>query len=134
MKRVVLLILAGLFLLSLAALSEEKPARALETGDSVFLGRYEQDNNSENGSEPIEWMLLNVADGQALLLSRYALDCRAYNDEAANSSWAECSLRRWLNDSFLQAAFTEEERLVILEKRRDHAESEMEAACGRGHG
>lgn len=115
MKRVVLLILAGLFLLSLAALSEEKPARALETGDSVFLGRYEQDNNSENGSEPIEWMLLNVADGQALLLSRYALDCRAYNDEAANSSWAECSLRRWLNDSFLQAAFTEEERLVILE-------------------
>lgn len=115
MKRVMLLILAGLLMLSAAALGEGDSARALEAGDRLFLGHYEQDNCPENGSEPIEWVVLDVRDGAALLLSRYALDCHAYNDEEADVTWAECSLRRWLNESFLQAAFTDEEWLAILE-------------------
>lgn len=115
MKRVMLLILAGLLMLSAAALGEGESARALEASDRLFLGHYEQDNCPENGSEPIEWVVLDVRDGAALLLSRYALDCHAYNDEEADVTWAECSLRHWLNESFLQAAFTDEERLAILE-------------------
>lgn len=115
MRRVMLLILAGLLMLSAAALGEEASVRTVEAGDRLFLGHYEQDNHLENGSEPIEWMVLDVTDGAALLLSRYALDCRAYNDEEADVTWEECSLRRWLNESFLQAAFTGEEQLAILE-------------------
>lgn len=110
-----LLILAGLLMLSAAALGEGASVRTVEAGDRLFLGHYEQDNHLENGSEPIEWMVLDVTDGAALLLSRYALDCRAYNDEEADVTWEECSLRRWLNESFLQAAFTDEEQLAILE-------------------
>ncbi len=115
MRRVMLLILSGLLMLSAAALGEGTSARALEAGDRLFLGHYEQDNHLENGSEPIEWVVLDVTDGAALLLSCYALDCRAYNDEEADVTWMECSLRRWLNESFLQAAFTDEEQLAILE-------------------
>lgn len=115
MRRVMLLILAGLLMLSAAALGEGASVRTVEAGDRLFLGHYEQDNHLENGSEPIEWVVLDVTDGAALLLSRYALDCRAYNDEEADVTWEECSLRRWLNESFLQAAFTDEEQLAILE-------------------
>lgn len=110
-----LLILAGLLMLSAAALGEGASARTVEAGDRLFFGHYEQDNHLENGSEPIEWVVLDVTDGTALLLSCYALDCRAYNDEGTDVTWVKCSLRRWLNESFLQTAFTDEEQLAILE-------------------
>ena len=44
-------------------------AETIAAGDTVVFGRYEQDNNMENGPEPIEWIVLNVDDGKALLLT-----------------------------------------------------------------
>ena len=48
-------------------------------GDRVWLGSYEQDNNFFNGTEPIEWTVIQVQDGTALLLSRYVLDEKKYD-------------------------------------------------------
>lgn len=48
----------------------------LTTGQLVRFGSYEQDNDTSNGKEPIEWIVLSVDEeqGRALLLSRYVLD------------------------------------------------------------
>ena len=48
-------------------------------GNIVAFGRYEQDNDLTNGPEPIEWIVLDVVDGEktkALLLSKYGLDAK----------------------------------------------------------
>ena len=85
-----------------------------QAGSIVTLGRYEQDHNAGNGPEPIEWIILDMQEGRALLLSRYALDTMPYNTESADVTWETCSLRAWLNDEFLNNTFTDEERAAIL--------------------
>ncbi len=82
-------------------------------GAVVRFGLYEQDNNAANGPEEIEWQVLAVQDSYALLVSRYALDCRAYNSISADVTWATCSLRRWLNNDFLNAAFSSQQQRRI---------------------
>lgn len=81
----------------------------------VTFGSYEQDNDRENGAEPIEWMVLKEEDGKMLLLSKYGLDMKPYHDdeEARNVRWDTCSLRGWLNNDFYNTAFGEEEKKYI---------------------
>lgn len=84
-----------------------------EVGDAVLFGSYEQDNDTSNGKEKIEWLVLDKQDGKLLVISRYALDCQPYNAAKTSVTWETCSLREWLNGSFLNAAFSEEERAMI---------------------
>ena len=84
-------------------------------GDLLLWGAYEQDNDLSNGPESIEWQVLAVEEGRALLISRYALDSLQYNEEWKTVVWADSSLRAWLNEDFLQAAFTEAQQEAILE-------------------
>ena len=86
----------------------------IEAGSVINFGRYEQYGGEADGAESIKWIVLCVQDGKALLLSLYGLDTLPYNDENAASTWESCSLRKWLNTTFLQQAFTEEERSIIL--------------------
>ena len=85
----------------------------VEVGSIVILGNYEQDNDLSNGKEPIEWRVLDIQNGRALLLSRYALDCKTFNYTNANITWEECTLRIWLNDTFLKTAFSSNEQALI---------------------
>ena len=82
----------------------------VQVGDIIEFGSYEQDNDLSNGPEPIEWRVLEVSDGSALIVSQYALDARAYNKERVRITWAECTLRGWLNGEFYATAFNEEEK------------------------
>ena len=84
-----------------------------KVGDFVFFGKYEQDNNEENGKEKIEWLVLEVKGGRALLISKDALDCEPYNIVDQDVTWGTCTLRNWLNDSFVNAAFSADERAMI---------------------
>ncbi len=82
-------------------------------GDYVLFGSYEQDNDTENGKEDIEWLVLGREDDRILVISKYVLDCQPYNTTNTGVTWETCSLRKWLNDSFLRTVFTEEERSMI---------------------
>ncbi len=82
-------------------------------GSIITFGRYEQDNNRGNGAEPIEWLVLDERGGKLLVVSRLGLDTRPYHETGDSVTWEECSLRAWLNDGFLNAAFSEEEQAQI---------------------
>ena len=97
------------------------PAPFRTVGNIVTFGRYEQDDDEGNGSEPVEWIVLDVKDGKALLLSRYGLDCKPYNDFRENVTWETCSLRRWLNATFMKEAFNKAERSAILNTEVDNS-------------
>ncbi len=87
--------------------------KTAKIGDYVFFGHYEQDNNTTNGKDDIEWLVLDVKDGKAFLISRYALDCQQYNASLTDVTWDSCTLRTWLNGTFLNEAFSETEKAVI---------------------
>ncbi len=78
----------------------ESAQMPLSVGASVFLGHYEQDANTLNGDEPIEWIVLQTDGEQAMLLSRYAMDCQPYHLAKENVTWATTTLRKWLNGEF----------------------------------
>lgn len=82
-------------------------------GDTVFFGAYEQDNNTSNGKEDIAWLVLEVKDGKALVVSKYALDCKQYNTSNTDVTWETCTLRKWLNNDFINAAFSSYEKAMI---------------------
>lgn len=77
-------------------------------GGTIKFGFYEQDNDTSNGAEEIEWLVLAVEGNRALLISKYALDYQPYNTSYTSVTWENCTLRNWLNDTFLNNAFDEQ--------------------------
>lgn len=86
--------------------------------ETVLFGSYEQDGDAANGKEPIEWLVLARDGDKALLLSKYALDHQSfmpfYEPVTEPFTWESCSLRQWLNSTFLNAAFSAEEQRRLL--------------------
>lgn len=95
------------------AKAEPLSAGELGWGAIVSFGSYEQDNDLNNGREPIEWMVLDVQEDRVLLVSRQILEDRAFDESGEDRLWNECSLRTWLNDSFFKEAFTEREQASV---------------------
>ena len=111
MKKVISLVL----LLVLAASFGCAQAQALDgavVGSTVTFGNYEQGN----GQVPIEWIVLDRQEERALLLSKCALDAKPFHEvEDRTVTWAECTLRAWLNGDFYNSAFSDEERARIVQ-------------------
>ena len=82
-------------------------------GDTITFGAYEQDANIKNGQEPIEWVVLSKTKSQLFVISKYALDSMPYDFEYKDVTWETCSLRKWLNENFYNAAFNKEEKALI---------------------
>jgi hypothetical protein len=89
----------------------------LKTGDTFTFGSYEQDNDLTNGAEPIEWIVLSNKNNELYVMSKYALDAKQYHEVKDKITWADCTLRKWLNEDFLNAAFNKEEIRLIKTKR-----------------
>ena len=99
-----------------AAKSKEirlKLLKKANVGSYIFFGSYEQDNNTSNGKEEIEWLVLAKTGDRVLVISRYALDCQQYNTSFTNVTWETCSLRKWLNGTFINNAFSSDEQRII---------------------
>lgn len=82
--------------------------------DTVEFGSFEQDNNTSNGEEPIEWYVLYSDGDKALLLSRYALINKQFYSSWTNVTWDNSIIRNWLNNDFYYSAFTNNEKNSIL--------------------
>ena len=119
------------FLLLFSVCSAEKK---VQVDDIIRFGRYEQDNHPENGPEPIEWLVLDVQDGKALLISKYGLDVKPYNEKLEDVTWETCTLRTWLNGEFLQSAFSTEERSAVLTTTVDNSSSQGYSGWSTGGG
>lgn len=86
---------------------------SFEVGQIVVFGKYEQDDDTENGPEPIEWRVLENDGIYVTLISRYGLDVKPFDNANRYQdlvTWKMCSLRRWLNDSFYNSAFSDREK------------------------
>ena len=84
-----------------------------EIGDYLVFGSYEQDDDSSNGKEDLEWQVLDKDENRLFVISRYAVDFQQYHFENVPVTWETCSLRKWLNGTFVATAFTPGEQAMI---------------------
>ena len=78
--------------------------------------------------EPIKWDVVKEEDGNATLVADIILDSQAFDFEEgeAYNNYAESTIRRWLNESFYNTAFSESEKETILTTKIDNSASSTE--------
>ena len=96
---------------SFYGLSNPTISNGVTTWDCIYFGNYYQSNSSTK--EPIKWRVLSVNGNDAFLLADQNLDAKPYNEKFTDVTWATCTLRTWLNDTFLNTAFTSAEQAAI---------------------
>ncbi len=114
-------------------LESQMPALYLASAaenDVIHLGRFEQDGDQINGSEPLEWIVLDRRDNEILLLAKYAISCMPYNDDNEEVTWENSSLRQFLNDEFLNSAFTQEEIPLIKMTENENPDNQTYSTFG----
>ena len=80
-------------------------------GETIEFGNYPQD---KDGTEkPIEWIVMKNEGNQVLLLSKYVLDAKPYNEELEEVTWETSDIRQWLNNEFYTTAFNKTEKAKI---------------------
>jgi len=62
--------------------------------------------------EPIRWIIVNENNGEYELVSEFSLDCQTF-DNSGYSTWEESDIRSWLNTTFYDTAFSDEEKKII---------------------
>ncbi|MDD6588579.1 MAG: DUF6273 domain-containing protein, partial [Anaerobutyricum hallii] len=94
-----------------------------KVGETIEFGNYPQD---KDGTEkPIEWIVMKNEGNQVLLLSKYVLDAKPYNEEWEGVTWQTSDIRQWLNNEFYATAFNKSEKAKIqtsLIKNEDNSE------------
>ena len=92
----------------------KNPFKGCQVGDVVEFGSYEQDGDTSNGKEPIEWRVLAVEGNRAYVVSQKGLDAHAFNEDADDGNdWNSSDLKKWLETDFASQAFTGDEMKVI---------------------
>ena len=79
--------------------------------NELIFGRFEL----AEVNAPIEWIILEDQKDRLLITSKYALDTKNYKDKLVWTTWENSDIRYWLNTTFLNAAFDEDEQKLIVE-------------------
>lgn len=142
-KRTALVLAAALTITSLPAAADKEVkaegydvsnpvvTSTLSTWDTLMFGKYWQEDTNGDGvadqnddKQPIQWRVLSVNGNDAFLMAEKTLDNQCFNEHPKSSTgggkelwatWETCTLRNWLNDTFLNAAFTDEEKNAIAD-------------------
>lgn len=78
-------------------------------GDVMTYGTYKD--------KPIRWRVLDQQGDQRLLLAEEIVEHLPYNKDYENTYWQTSTLRKWLNHTFFQTAFSFQERTRIINTR-----------------
>ena len=81
----------------------------MQAGDKISFGSY-------------EWRVLEVKNNTALIITEYIIEQRAYHNAYKDITWADCSLRKYLNSEFYDRFTTAEKSRIIpvLNKNPDN--------------
>ncbi|MCL1875617.1 MAG: DUF6273 domain-containing protein [Synergistaceae bacterium] len=105
----------------------KSPYSSVKTGDAIQFGRF---SYSDGNTLELDWRVLDVHNGNALILSDRILLSNAYHYDAAKQekismreyqsgavTWEKSSIRQYLNGSFYDDVFTAEEKAWIAGSR-----------------
>ena len=111
----------------------EKPKFSAKVGDIITLGKWnikpcgdvnefsnalddERKKRTSDGTlDDVEWKILVIENGRALVVSKYCVDNRPYNNYISEKNiWSKSSLRNWLNTVFYEEAFSSTEKDCVV--------------------
>lgn len=72
----------------------------MQIGDIINFGNY-------------DWRVLEVQNNKALIITEYIIEQCSYHDAYVDITWADCSLRRYLNGEFYDK-FSEADKAKIV--------------------
>lgn len=92
-------------------------------GDRISLGRW--------GGEDIEWRVLAVEGGRALLIAECGIDVQPFNKNGDDGNdWETCSLKGWLEREFGPGAgLSGNPFLLSVEEARQYFEGNEDWVC-----
>lgn len=118
------------------------------TTNSSSAGNSSQDDNGYNTGmvywfkyEPIKWRILSEYNGNALILCEMIIDSQEYYSSSSsgksthNGGWgyannyALSNIRKWLNDTFYNTAFTASEKNIIIRTTVSNSSRYTTFAC-----
>ncbi len=85
------------------------------------FSRLEQQRIKESPAEEVvhfagmDWRILERQDDRVLLIKDESLGSIPFDEAGKHSSWADSSVRKWLNNTFLTENFSQEETDLILD-------------------
>lgn len=86
------------------------PSNVTDNRQIVKMGNW-------NGQD-IEWMVLDVNDGKALLITKDIMQFVKYHTygspKKSRFTWKDSNLRAWLNETFFQTAFSDTEKKNVV--------------------
>ncbi len=84
----------------------------------IKFGRYWI--SSRQKKESLKWKVLVHNENSVLLITERGIDARPYHVSFEYINWADCTLRKWLNEVFLLEAFDINEQELLLESRNEN--------------
>lgn len=81
----------------------------MQIGDKIPFGSY-------------DWRVLDIRNNTALIITECIIEQRPYHDAYNDITWADCSLRKYLNDDFY-SKFNENDKskiIPVLNKNTDN--------------
>ncbi len=73
----------------------------MQVGDKIVFDKY-------------EWQVLDIQNNKALIITEYIIEQRAYHGAYKDITWADCSLRKYLNGEFYDNKFTVADKSRII--------------------
>ncbi len=85
-----------------------------KAGDEFEFGQYNR--------QPIKWIILDAKGDNALVITKEIIEYLKY-DDAGYRTWSSCSLRDWLNSSFINTINFDKDELdkIFFESKEDKA-------------
>lgn len=128
MKRIFLISLLALLSCEGQALPPEMPELPQsEIPETAEVKQYEIVSLGKYQGRSIDWIVLNVDEDSALLLSKDILSSRPWDVTGANKTYDKSSIRVWLGGEFTSAAFSEDEKARFLRTDLDNSD---QRGCG----
>ena len=90
---------------------EMEKIKKASVGDIVSFGRYACTVDAIK--TPLQWRILEKKEGCVFLLTEKGIDVKPYNEKKDDVTWETCTLRKWLNTTFIDKAFTAWEQKYI---------------------
>ncbi|MDO4183090.1 MAG: DUF262 domain-containing protein [Coriobacteriia bacterium] len=84
-------------------------------GISMSAAGYETLEFGRWGGQPIVWRVLERGEAWALVIAEKVLDSVPYHSHYIFTTWADCFLRDWANDTFVAQAFSAGEALRLMD-------------------
>ena len=81
----------------------------VNVGDYIKFGSYPQTSSGQK--QPIEWQVLVKENNKILVISRYGLDAKRF--DPSSNKWQDSEIRKWLNGSFYNDAFSVDDKKSI---------------------